>query len=123
SAAELLALLNELPLLSAAQRQQLGRTAALPDAATLARALVEQGWLTSYQADQLLTGHGPDLVVDQHVLLEPVGEGGMGRVFKARHLRLDRLEALKLLRPEYLDTPEAVARFHREARAAARLDH
>jgi serine/threonine-protein kinase len=124
TSAELLGLLRELPLLPATWREQLGNATALPeDADTLAQTLVRDNWLTSYQASQLLAGAGHDLVLDQHVLLEPLGSGGMGSVFKARHLRLDRLEALKILRPEYLATPEAVQRFLREARAVARLNH
>lgn len=56
-------------------------------------------------------------------ILEPLGEGGMGRVFKARHGRLNRVVALKVIRPEQLANPNALRRFQREARAAARLAH
>ncbi len=63
------------------------------------------------------------LVLPGFEVLEVLGEGGMGRVYKARHLRLDRLVAIKVIRPELLAAPEAVARFLREARATARLCH
>jgi serine/threonine-protein kinase len=57
-------------------------------------------------------------------LLETLGEGGMGQVFKARHQRLNRLVALKVIRPErLLQNPEATRRFEREARSAAQLQH
>jgi hypothetical protein len=56
-------------------------------------------------------------------ILGLLGAGGMGQVFKARHLRLDRLVALKMIRPDLLHEPSAIARFHREAQAAARLAH
>ncbi len=56
-------------------------------------------------------------------ILGPLGEGGMGRVFKARHGRLNRVVALKVIRPEQLAKPDTVRRFQREARAAARLAH
>jgi serine/threonine protein kinase/tetratricopeptide (TPR) repeat protein len=56
-------------------------------------------------------------------ILECLGEGGMGQVYKARHLRLDRIVALKLIHPERLAQPDAIQRFYREARAAARLAH
>jgi serine/threonine protein kinase len=56
-------------------------------------------------------------------ILEPLGEGGMGQVYKARHLRLDRIVALKVIHQDRLAQPDAVRRFHREARAAARLAH
>ncbi len=56
-------------------------------------------------------------------LAEEVGRGGMGSVFKARHLRLGRTVAVKLLPPELSADPEAEARFEREARALALLNH
>jgi serine/threonine protein kinase len=52
-----------------------------------------------------------------------LGEGGMGRVFKARHLRMGRLAALKVIRKEKLASRNALRRFQREVRLAARLDH
>jgi serine/threonine protein kinase len=60
----------------------------------------------------------PDLKV-----LEPIGRGGMGLVCKARQIKLDRLVALKLIRPELAQHPAFFDRFSREARAMARLSH
>jgi tetratricopeptide (TPR) repeat protein len=65
----------------------------------------------------------PAVELPGYEILGPLGKGGMGQVYKARHLRLDRLVALKMIRPELLHEPSAVARFHREAQAAARLSH
>ena len=56
-------------------------------------------------------------------LLEPLGAGGMGRVYKARQLQLDRIVALKILSPELARDPSFSERFTREARALARLNH
>jgi serine/threonine protein kinase len=56
-------------------------------------------------------------------ILEPLGEGGMGQVYKARQIRLDRIVALKVIHPDYLSNPDAIRRFHREAKVAARLAH
>jgi serine/threonine protein kinase len=52
-----------------------------------------------------------------------VGQGGMGRVYRARHLSLDREVVLKMLHRAYSGDPQIVKRFQREARAASRLDH
>jgi WD40 repeat protein len=63
------------------------------------------------------------LQIPGYELLEVVGRGGLGVVYKARQLRLDRLVAIKVIRPEWLAHREAVRRFQREARAVARLAH
>jgi tRNA A-37 threonylcarbamoyl transferase component Bud32 len=59
----------------------------------------------------------------QYDLLEKLGEGGMGQVFKARHRLMNRLFALKVIHKERLDNPAAVDRFQREIRALAQLGH
>jgi serine/threonine protein kinase len=93
------------------------------DVQSLARALVAAGKLTKYQAQQIYTGKGKDLVFGQYVLLDKLGQGGMGQVFKARHRVMQRLVALKVLSAEAMKSPEAVQRFRREVKAAARLNH
>jgi serine/threonine-protein kinase len=95
----------------------------LPQARDLARELIQLELLTPYQANQLLTGKGQSLVVGPYLILERLGEGGMGQVFKARHLRLHRVVALKLIRPERLTDPVAVARFDREIQGVSQLTH
>ena len=54
---------------------------------------------------------------------ELIGQGGMGKVYRARHLSLDRLICLKMLKPALLEDPTLVGRFEREAKAASRLNH
>jgi serine/threonine protein kinase len=61
--------------------------------------------------------------VRDYELLEPLGRGGMGTVYKAVHTRLQRPVAIKLLPSRRLRDPDAVARFEREMRAIGRLDH
>jgi serine/threonine protein kinase len=93
------------------------------DLRTLARELVRREWLTPFQVNQLFLGRGDELVLGPYVLLERLGEGGMGEVFKARHRKMDRLAALKVIRSDRLGNPEAIRRFFREVQAAAALDH
>ena len=79
--------------------------------------------MTAYQINQLFQDKGDGLVLGNYVLLERLGEGGMGAVFKARDRRLDRVVALKLIRKERLASVEAQRRFRREIRAASQLAH
>src|SRR5277367_4141525 len=63
------------------------------------------------------------VLVGKYRLERVLGEGGMGVVYAAHHLLLDRPVALKLLAPEAVQNPEAVARFLNEARNSARIDN
>ncbi len=65
---------------------------------------------------------GTDVLRD-YELVEKLGEGGMGTVYRALHKKLDKWVALKLLPAERLQSPEAVRRFEREMRAIGRLHH
>lgn len=89
----------------------------------LARNLVDRKLLTAYQVRKLWRGQGADLVLGPYILLDKIGEGGMGEVFHAKQTRLDRDVALKIIRRERLANPSAVRRFRREIRAAAALAH
>jgi eukaryotic-like serine/threonine-protein kinase len=63
------------------------------------------------------------LQLGDYVIQSRIGRGGMGAVFRANDMRLDRVVALKILAPEYTRDPGCVQRFQNEARAAAKLDH
>ncbi|MCI0462115.1 MAG: protein kinase [Gemmataceae bacterium] len=94
-----------------------------PEARSLAGELIRRGWLTPFQANKLLQGRAQELVLGPYRLLERLGAGSMGEVFKARHARMDRLVALKIISRQQLSSPTAVERFRRESRAAAQLAH
>ncbi|HEY7314049.1 MAG TPA: serine/threonine-protein kinase [Gemmataceae bacterium] len=124
SAAGLVDLLSRLPLLEPTALAELDRLqAAHSEPSALAREMVRRGWLTPYQVNQLFQGRATSLLLGSYVLLDRLGEGGMGTVFKARHRKMGRIVALKALRPERLNNADAVRRFRREIEAVARLSH
>ncbi|MCK4623934.1 MAG: protein kinase, partial [Phycisphaerae bacterium] len=61
--------------------------------------------------------------IDDFKILEKIGEGGMGKVYRAYEKRLERVVALKILRPEIANNPSVAKRFRREAILAANLSH
>ncbi|MGI9516334.1 MAG: serine/threonine-protein kinase [Pirellulaceae bacterium] len=77
------------------------------------------------EGQSVRTSEDPFVLGDEsrYELLAELGEGGMGQVFKARHKMMKRTVALKTIRAELINHPEAVKRFAKEARAAARLSH
>ena len=93
------------------------------DGQELLRELVRQRKLTKFQAEQVYQGKGKSLILGNYTILDKIGAGGMGQVFKARHRRMDRLVAVKLLPAAMTKDKAAIARFEREVKAAARLRH
>jgi Leucine-rich repeat (LRR) protein/tRNA A-37 threonylcarbamoyl transferase component Bud32 len=123
TAAELLDALRRDHLLDAAQLAEAVQAQGAGDARELARELVRRGWLTPYQVNQLFRADGRPLLVGSYVLLDKLGEGGMGAVYKARNWKLGRVVAMKLIRKDRLGSDVAVKRFRREIQAAAQLHH
>ena len=93
------------------------------DGEGLARELIKQKKLTSYQAQEVYANRGKALVLGNYVVLEKLGEGAMGLVLKAEHRRIKRQVAIKVLSPSFAKTEDALKRFLRELRATAALDH
>jgi serine/threonine protein kinase len=122
---ELAARLRQLNLLRPGQQDEVERQLVpfFDDARYVARELARRGWITAYQQEKLLDGQDQELVLGLYVLLEPLGSGGMGHVFKARHLLMNRVVALKVIRRDRLAKHEAISRFQREIQASAQLAH
>ncbi|MBI3466977.1 MAG: serine/threonine protein kinase, partial [Planctomycetes bacterium] len=73
---------------------------------------------------QPVADHQPAIrVLGDYELLEEIGHGGMGVVYKAKETRTSRIVALKMIRDKFLDSPNAIRRFQTEAEHAASLDH
>jgi serine/threonine protein kinase/tetratricopeptide (TPR) repeat protein len=70
-----------------------------------------------------IVGIGKGTRIGHYRILERIGVGGMGEVYLAEDLRLDRRVALKFVSPFLCDDPNSLARFTRETRAIARIDH
>jgi len=92
------------------------------DAQRVARSLVEGGHLSLWQAQQILAGRTA-FFLGRYKLLDRIGKGGMGVVFKAQHGVMDRTVALKVMSHALLNNERALARFAREVKAAAALNH
>jgi serine/threonine protein kinase len=125
SVAAFLRLLDEYGLVDPEQRARLADLAGAGprDPRDFAREVVRRGWLTPYQINQLFQDNGAALLLGAYVVLERLGSGGMGNVFKARHQKLGRVVALKVIHRDKLDNRAAVKRFLREIRVAGQLDH
>jgi serine/threonine protein kinase/DNA-binding response OmpR family regulator len=93
------------------------------DGDDLARQFVAQGKLTFYQAESIRDRKFAELVIGNYEVLDRLGAGGMGTVYRARHRRMKRIVALKVLAKNLGRTPVFVQRFQREVETVARLSH
>lgn len=118
---EFVTLLERSDLLSEERRLDLWDAAnGLKSARELADWIVKQRWLTKWQASQLLDGH-EQLQIGKYRLLELIGRGGMGLVFKAEHLTTQQIVVLKVM--SQLGNIKGVRRYVQEVRAASTLTH
>ncbi len=125
SAADLLELIRRSGILTADRMSALPGVEDLPNEAhKAANRLVDDGHITRFQASQLLLGRYKGFRIGQYIIADLLGRGGMGAVYRAKHLELNRPVAIKVLAPTRGEDPKlATERFLREARAAAALDH
>ncbi len=93
------------------------------EASKLAGAMVRDGLLTHFQAEQLMLGKWRRFNIGKYKVLERLGSGGMGSVFLCEHKLMRRRVAVKVLPTAKAEDPSSLERFYREARAVAALDH
>jgi len=101
-------------------------TLLLPDTnrgRVIARDMVARSLITKFQAEMLLAGRTGGFQLGQYRILDQLGQGGMGRVFKAIHQTMHRVVALKVVTSQLVKTEQGRQLFMREVRAAARLMH
>ena len=110
-------------LIDEKELQRLVVTSAAEDADSFARELVEHDALTAYQARALSRGRWKGLILGNYTIVEKLGKGGMGQVYKARHDRMGRTVCLKVLRSSGRRSPEIVERFRREIKTHSALSH
>jgi serine/threonine protein kinase len=99
------------------------KKASFADGEALARDMIKSRLLTKYQAEQILGGKGKSLTMGKYQILEKIGAGGMGQVYKAFHCSTERIVAIKVILGKGRISPEVVKRFEREVKAAAKLVH
>ena len=90
---------------------------------TIVQCLVQSGALTDFQAEGIKRGAFVGLRIGNYDVLDRLGSGGMGTVFKARHRRMRRVVALKVLARQHCEDPMFVNRFQREVQTLAQLTH
>lgn len=125
STANLVDVLRQYRLLEPGQLDEVTRTLQqrFPEPRALTKELMQRGWLSAFQANHVLQGKAGELHLGSYILIERLGEGGMGEVFKARHPKMGRIVAIKLIRKDRLANPQAIRRFEHEMRAAAQVSH
>ena len=95
----------------------------ISDTEMVARRLVEANLITRWQADRMLEGRYKGFFLGKYKLLDHLGTGGMSRVYLGEHVLMQRRVAIKVLPKDRVEDSSYLARFHREAQAAAALDH
>lgn len=96
---------------------------ALTDTDFVAKKLIDAGHITRWQCDRLLEGRHKGFFLKKYKLLDLLGTGGMSSVYLAEHTLMQRRVAIKILPKNRVEDSSYLARFHREAWAAAQLDH
>ena len=89
----------------------------------LIRHIIQREWLTLYQLRKVLHGKAAELHLGPYVFVDRIGEGGMGKVYRARRSKDGTSVALKIVRPILLANPVIRKRYEREVKTALTLKH
>ncbi|MBI3462959.1 MAG: serine/threonine protein kinase, partial [Planctomycetes bacterium] len=109
------------PVMAALREENAGQE--ITDGQVLADRLVQQRLLTRWQTTKLMEGRHKGFFLGKYRLLDHLGSGGMSAVYLAEHMVMERRVAIKVLPESKVNDSSYLPRFHREARAAAALDH
>jgi serine/threonine-protein kinase len=93
------------------------------DPTLLMRYLIHKNRVSVYQLRKVIHGKARDLFLGPYTISDKIGEGGMGKVYRATQRKSGREVALKVVRPSLLANPVIRKRWDREVRAAATLNH
>lgn len=113
-------LVEEWEELPEADRRHLEQSGSVDE---LLQGLHQRHLLTRFQMEAIQRGNGPDLILGSYRLLDLLGQGGMGTVYRGEHIQLRRLVAVKVMARSAEGSERMVHRFYAEARAVARLQH
>jgi serine/threonine-protein kinase len=108
---------DQLAQLSNSSRDRCG------DARAFAKTLIQRGWLSVYQVNQILSGNTAELIIGPYYVLDKLGQGGLSQVYRARHREHGGVVAVKMIKAEVFASAEGRHQFLQEVEAMARLDH
>lgn len=120
---ELIGLLKESKVLTPSEVDRFGEAHPGATGKDISEALVGAGLVTQFQMEAIAAGKASDLRIGNYDVLDRLGAGGMGTVYKARHRRMKRTVALKVLAKNLSKDATFVARFQREVETIAKLNH
>ena len=118
---KLLEQLNEIQMLTDEQLSETSRRLTSEDPHALLQQLVQNGVLTSYQANRVWFGKIDEIVLGQYRILNQIGTGSFGQVFKALHTFMKRSVAIKFIQPDLVQVPKVRQMFLREMHALTNL--
>src|SRR5262249_20763560 len=122
-AGALINLLKENQILDPAQLEELKQTPPDTDPETLARCLIELGWVTLYQLDLLIQNKVQELRIGNYLVLDKVGVGNLGPAYKVRKPGKPGIFILKFIPKDKFAENDQLPLFNQDVRLAAQIQH